>query len=38
MLQFFELMTGWVEQTRRLPTPALVRMVKAGDKIARMFG
>ena len=38
MLQFFELMSGWVEQTRKLPTPAVVRMVKAGDKIARMFG
>jgi DNA-binding transcriptional regulator GbsR (MarR family) len=38
MLQFFELMTGWVDQTRKLPTPAVVRMVKAGDKIARMFG
>ena len=38
MLQFFELMTGWIEQTRKLPTPAVVRMVKAGDKIARMFG
>ena len=38
MLQFFEQMTGWIEQTRKLPTPALARMVKAGDKIARMFG
>lgn len=38
MLQFFELMTGWVEQTRKLPTAAVMRMVKAGDKIARMFG
>ena len=38
MLQFFEVMSGWVEQTRKLSTPAVVRMVKAGDKIARMFG
>ena len=38
MLQFFELMAGWIEQTRKLPTPAVIRMVKAGDKIARMFG
>ena len=38
MLQFFEQMTSWVEQTRKLPTAAIVRMVKAGDKIARMFG
>jgi DNA-binding transcriptional regulator GbsR (MarR family) len=38
MLQFFELMTGWVEQTRKLPTPALVRLVKMGDKIGRILG
>ena len=38
MLQFFEQMTGWVEQTRKLPTPAIVRMVKGADRIARMFG
>jgi DNA-binding transcriptional regulator GbsR (MarR family) len=38
LLQFFEQMTAWVEQTRKLPTPAIVRMVKAGDRIARMFG
>jgi DNA-binding transcriptional regulator GbsR (MarR family) len=38
MLQFFEQMTSWIEQTRKLPTSALVRMVKAGDRIARMFG
>ena len=38
MLQFFEVMTSWAEQTRKLPTPAVVRMVKAGDKVARMFG
>jgi DNA-binding transcriptional regulator GbsR (MarR family) len=37
MLQFFEIMSGWVEQTRKLPTTAVVRMVKAGDRIARMF-
>src|SRR6186997_1293935 len=38
MLQFFELMTSWVEQTRKLPTPALIRMVKMGDKVAKMLG
>jgi len=37
LLQFFELMTGWVEQTRKLPTPALIRMAKAGGKIAKML-
>jgi len=38
MLQFFDLMTGWVEQTRKLPTPAVIRMVKMGDKVAKMLG
>ena len=37
MLQFFELMTNWTEQTRRLPTPAIIRMVKMGDKLARLL-
>jgi DNA-binding transcriptional regulator GbsR (MarR family) len=38
MLQFFELMTHWIEQTRKLPTPAVVRMVKMGDKLGRLLG
>jgi DNA-binding transcriptional regulator GbsR (MarR family) len=38
MLQFFELMTSWCEQTRKLPTPAVIRMVKMGNKVARMLG
>ena len=37
MLQFFELMTTWCEQTRKLPTPAVVRMVKLGDKLGRLL-
>lgn len=37
MLQFFELMTSWTEQTRKLPTPAIIRMVKMGDKVARLL-
>ena len=38
MLQFFELMTSWCEQTRKLPTPAIIRMVKMGDKVGRILG
>jgi DNA-binding transcriptional regulator GbsR (MarR family) len=38
LLQFFELMTNWAEQTRKLPTPAVVRMVKMGDRVAKMLG
>ena len=38
MLQFFELMTSWTEQTRKMPTPAVIRMVKMGDKVAKLLG
>ena len=37
LLQFFELMTTWCEQTRKLPTPAVIRMVKMGSKVAKML-
>src|SRR3954466_13341953 len=32
MLQFFELMTHWYESTRKMPTPAVLKFVKMGDK------
>lgn len=38
MLEFFELMTTWYEQTRKIPTPAVVRLCKMGDKVARLVG
>ena len=38
MLQFFESVTQWAEQMQKLPTPAVVRLVKMGDKIARLLG
>src|SRR5215831_14916208 len=38
MLQFFELMTRWTESTRKLPTSALVRLVKMGDRLGRLLG
>ena len=38
LLQFFELMIGWVDQTRRLPTPAIVRLVKMGERVAKLVG
>ena len=37
MLQFFELMTAWAEQTRKLPTSAVVRMVKMSDKLGKLL-
>ena len=38
LLQFFELTTTWCEQTRKLPTPAVIRMLKMGSKVAKMLG
>jgi DNA-binding transcriptional regulator GbsR (MarR family) len=38
MLQFFEVATGWCEQTGKLSTSALIRMAKMGDKVARLLG
>lgn len=38
MLDFFEQMTAWYEQTRRIPTPSVIRMCKMGDKIAKLLG
>jgi DNA-binding transcriptional regulator GbsR (MarR family) len=38
MLQFFELMTQWYEQTRSMPTPAVMKLCKLGDKVARLLG
>ena len=37
LLQFFELMTSWCDQTRKLPTSAVIRMVKMGDKVAKLL-
>jgi DNA-binding transcriptional regulator GbsR (MarR family) len=38
MLDFFELMTSWYESTRKMPTNAVLKMCKLGDKVARMLG
>ena len=38
MLNFFELMTQWYEQTRSMPTPAVQKLCKLGDKVARLLG
>src|SRR5437867_3024186 len=37
MLQFFELMTSWYEQTRRMPTGAVMKMCRLGDKVAKLL-
>lgn len=38
MLGFFEAMTTWYVQMRRLPTGALINFVKMGDKIRKLLG
>ena len=38
MLKFFELMTQWYEQTRQMPTSAVIKMCKLGDKVAKLVG
>lgn len=38
MLDFFETVTACYEQVRRLPTPALIRLVKMGSKVRRLLG
>jgi DNA-binding transcriptional regulator GbsR (MarR family) len=37
LLEFFEQMTSWCDETRKLSTPALVRMVKMGNKLSRLL-
>jgi hypothetical protein len=38
MLDFFEVMTTWYEQTRRMSTPAVIKLCKLGDKVAKLLG
>jgi len=38
MLEFFETITSWYSQIRRLPTGAMVKFVKMGDKIRKVLG
>ena len=38
LLGFFETMSNWYEQLRRLPTGAMVRFVKLGDKVRKLVG
>jgi DNA-binding transcriptional regulator GbsR (MarR family) len=38
MLEFFELMTTWYEQTRKIPIPAVKKMCRMGDKVTKLLG
>jgi DNA-binding transcriptional regulator GbsR (MarR family) len=38
MLEFFELMTNWYEQTRSMPIGAVMKLVRMGAKVKKMMG
>lgn len=38
LLEFFETTTSWYEQVRRLPTRALMKFVRLGDKVRKLVG
>ncbi len=38
LLGFFETMTSWYEQMRRMPTGAVIKFVKMGDKVRKLLG
>lgn len=38
LLGFFEIVSGWYAQIRKLGTPTLIRFLKVGDKIGRLIG
>jgi DNA-binding transcriptional regulator GbsR (MarR family) len=37
MKEFFETMTGWYNQVNQLPTPAVVKFVKMGEKLRKLI-
>lgn len=38
MLSFFETMTRWYAQIRRMPTGSVIKFVKMGDKMRKLLG
>ncbi len=38
MLAFFESMTSWYAQIRRMPTGAFIKFIKMGDKVRKLLG
>lgn len=38
MKEFFDTMSGWYNQVNQLPTPAVVKFVRMGEKLRKMFG
>ena len=38
MRDFFEAMGAWYEQVDQLPTPAVIKFIKLGDKVRKLLG
>src|SRR5438270_7943741 len=38
LLEFFETTTNWYEQVRRMPTGAVIKLMKLGDKVRKLLG
>ncbi|MGA2230649.1 MAG: GbsR/MarR family transcriptional regulator [Tepidisphaeraceae bacterium] len=38
MLEFFELMTKWYDDTRGMSCPAVIKFVKLGSKVSKLLG
>jgi DNA-binding transcriptional regulator GbsR (MarR family) len=38
MKEFFDTVSGWYNQVNQLPTPAVVKFVRMGEKLRKMFG
>jgi len=38
MREFFETMVAWYNQIDRLPTPAVIKFVKLGDRLRKRLG
>jgi DNA-binding transcriptional regulator GbsR (MarR family) len=38
LLEFFETTTAWYQQVRKLPTAAMVKFIKMGDKMLKLLG
>jgi len=37
MLEFFESMTSWYDKTRTMPIPAVMKFVRMGEKVRKLF-
>ncbi len=38
MLKFYETITAWYAQVRRMPTKSVIKFVKMGDKVRKLLG